>query len=171
MNKTIPDRTFEKYQTIFKEKGFTFQAFLKGKDEIKRFTDFLIKMNSIFLLPQQNEIEVNKYVTKLFDHANNFILMDGHTDIGIISFYANDMVNKTAFVSSIAFLPSYQGKKIGYSFGNFVTEYAIEKGMEYIKCEINMDNVPSLALAKKQLYKIQSETERNTYILIKKLKQ
>jgi ribosomal protein S18 acetylase RimI-like enzyme len=166
----VKNRSFQKYQDILKGKGLELHLLDKVEGSLGRLVNIFIKLDSIYLSTQHQESEIQSYAKKLNDHAYNFVLVDQKEDIGILSFYANDFVHKTAFVSSLGVLPAYQRNNYASILWLFLKELLKELEFSFVKCEINKDNFKSISLVSKFNFTIEIETENNSYIMVREIK-
>ncbi|MEK5174119.1 GNAT family N-acetyltransferase [Heyndrickxia sp. FSL W8-0496] len=160
----------EKYKYVLDKKGIDLILLEKSEKDIERLEQLFIQLDSIFLIPQQQNMPLKIYVEKLINQAFNFVLVESNCDIGLISIYANDFVSKTSFVNAIGILTSHQGKQLASITSEFIIEYSKGVGMEYMKAHINKANYKSLSLVKKFGFKVLSE-ETDKFIVIKDLKE
>lgn len=84
-----------------------------------------------------------KNAYSLFEKINNyaeFIIAYNLDILGYAAMYANDMDNRTAYISLIAVDKTKQGCGIGSSVLQACIGTAYEKGMHIIKLEVKKDN-------------------------------
>lgn len=161
---------FQKYKNILREKDIDFNLLNNETVDLERLVKFFDQIDSQYLLPKDNEIKLQDYLNKILKNAYTFILSEKNTDIGIISLYLNDLRNKIAYCSSMGILPSYRGKNIAPILIDFGIQFSREMGMEYIKAEVEKSNSKMITLFTKYDFEIKDETENNSYIILKELK-
>ena len=79
--------------------------------------------------------DIKYYADKLSNNAYVFVAYSIGVD-GFISFYANDMKNKVAYVSFIAVHENSRNKSVGTSLITACKNKAIKLGMKFIKLEV-----------------------------------
>lgn len=165
----VKNNVFLNYKDKFYKKELNFIQLNNESGELERLFQLIIQIDSEFLFPLDQEEKLKTYCKKLIDNAHNFILSDSECDIGILSIYANDHKNKMAFTSTIGILPSFRGGSIGVSLVKFAIEFAKEEGMEFYKAEVSKKNAKWLAFLQRYKFEIESETENDSYIIVRKL--
>ena len=165
----LKTKSFQTYHQIMKEKDLNLSLLTKTS-ELNRLVEMLIKIESKFLLPRDENISLQLYALKLINKAVTIIVSDKNHDIGLLSFYANDYVGKNAFCSSIGVISSHRGGSIARNLVKFGFDYLYEIGMETIRTEVDKKNLGVVSFLKNFNFHIESETEENTYILVADLK-
>lgn len=161
--------SFQKYKNLLGKMGLDFSLLINDIDGLERLDSFIYKMDSNYLLPSDNDVELKDYSKKLIENAYNFILVEDNNDISILSIYVNDLLTKTAYCSSIGILPTHQGRNIAPILIDFGIQFSKEMGMELIKAEVNKSNSKMITLFTRYDFHISSETEKDSYIIIKEL--
>lgn len=160
----------QKYKDIFQKKNIRFSLLKNDEKDIERLLSLLIKIDSPYLYPKDQNISLQVYSKKLINSAFNFILQYKNSDIGVLSIYANDFINKTAFTSSMGISPSQRGGKIAHLLVKFGIEFSKEIGMDFLRAEVDKENSKMVAFLKRYNFQIESETYRKSYILVNNLK-
>lgn len=160
-------RMFQKYMS---EQQLELILLGKEEEDYRRLHALLIALDSHYLYPRDPEIPLETYLGKLIDKAYNFVLADASGDIGILSLYANDFVNKVAYINAMGIIKSHQRKQIAILLSDFCIEFCQELGMDYLKCEIDKSNVKSLSLVKKYNFEMESEKDANTVIMVRDIR-
>ncbi|WP_100403696.1 GNAT family N-acetyltransferase [Bacillus sp. FJAT-42315] len=159
----------DKYQTTFQRKGLELRMLRREASSVERIVELLKNIESEFLFPTDSEEMLHMYAEKLTEHAYNFVLMKEGLDVGLLSVYANDFTTKTAFCSTIGLLPSYRGGYTIVTFIKFGIEFLQEAGMKFCKAEVSKDNTKWIALLDRYGFRIESETNQNSYIIVRDL--
>ncbi len=167
----IENKTLQKYQRICKEQNIELCLLNRSNTDLKRLTDILLQINSDYLSPYQEGVSFEMYVRKLNDQAYNFVLSHEHKDIGFVSVYANDYINKASYISSMGILSTYQGKKISVLLSEIIIDFTKEKNLKFIKCEVDKNNNKIIGLIEKFGLKKECETDRGTCMMILELKE
>lgn len=90
------------------------------------------------LVPSLTERNVNliQYASKLSKYGKVWYHYDIGKPISIITGYFNDIETQTAYLSMIAVVKEYQGKRLASSLLCEFEDYVIKKNMYYIKLEV-----------------------------------
>ena len=126
----------------------------------------------MMLVPSLSERDVNlaQYAEKLCIHGRVWCHYDMGKPVSIIAGYFNDMTSQTAYLSMLAVAKEYQGKKLASSLLSEVEDYAIQKGMAYVKLEVRKHNTAAQNLYRKFGYEIIDEASETSLYMKKKLK-
>lgn len=165
----VKSEVFQKFQKYFSGKDLSFIMLQRENSEIERLAELLKKIDSEYLYPIEHEYKLNLYCEKLIYNAYNFMLKHKSNDIAVLSIYANNHETKEAFTSTIGILPSYRGGSTAFSLVKFGIKFSKEKGMEVYKAEVSKKNVKWLSFLKRCKFEIESETNNNSYIIVRNL--
>lgn len=126
----------------------------------------------MMLVPSLSERDVNlaQYAEKLRIHGRVWCHYDMGKPVSIIAGYFNDMTSQTAYLSMLAVAKEYQGKKLASSLLSEFEDYAIQKGMAYVKLEVRKHNTAAQNLYRKFGYEIIDEASETSLYMKKKLK-
>lgn len=126
----------------------------------------------MMLVPSLSERDVNmaQYAKKLCIHGRVWCHYDMGKPVSIIAGYFNDMTSQTAYLSMLAVAKEYQGKKLASSLLSEFEDYAIQKGMAYVKLEVRKHNTAAQNLYRKFGYEIIDEASETSLYMKKKLK-
>ena len=86
----------------------------------------------------------SKFIDKLYQHADNYAVVEEDILMGMISFYANDPVKKTAYITEIIVDKPYQGRGIGRKLIDICVGVSVRKGMNKIRLEVKKDNTGAI---------------------------
>lgn len=92
-------------------------------------------------------MDFHGYTEKVFSKALMISANIGCEPIGIIAFYMNDYVSRTAYITQVAVNPLYQGRGIGKLLLSRFLSISKEAGMKTAKLEVKKRNERA-----KQLY-------------------
>ena len=100
------------------------------------------ELDSAFEPPLSSLVDdVPNYAYKLADNAINLAYYDAEMLIGCISFYANDLVTKKAYIAEFAIRKDKQGSGVGSLLLNRALDIAFgEKDMDSVFLEVRKDN-------------------------------
>ena len=126
----------------------------------------------MMLVPSLSERDVNlaQYAEKLCIHGRVWCHYDMGKPVSIIAGYFNDMTSQTAYLSMLAVAKEYQGEKLASSLLSEFEDYAIQKGMAYVKLEVRKHNTAAQNLYRKFGYEIIDEASETSLYMKKKLK-
>ena len=85
------------------------------------------------------------------------------------SFYCNDAVNKTAYLSLIAVLERFEGNGFGEMMLDKVISVSREKGMQTISLEVRKSNIGAVSLYHKKGFVTQKQKDERMLIMSKDL--
>lgn len=161
----VKSESIKSYERIFLRRGASLQLLEKSTNDKERLLRILKAIDSDFIFPTEQKLQLDSYAIKLLNNAYNFILINEEHDIGVISIYANDHTSKIAFASTIGLLPSYRGGSFALYLVKFGLEFCKEVGMVKARAEIRKDNSKWLKFLLRQKFEIESETETSYYII------
>lgn len=126
----------------------------------------------MMLVPSLTERNVNlaQYAEKLCIHGRVWCHYDMGKPVSIIAGYFNDMTSQTAYLSMLAVVKKYQGKRLASSLLSEFEDYAIQNGMAYVKLEVRKHNTAAQSLYRKFGYEIIDEASETSLYMEKKLK-
>jgi len=166
----LKTKSFQSYQQMMNGKNLNF-CLITEKEQVKRLIEIINKIDSIFLHPSDQSISLANYGEKLIEKAITIIVSDESGDVGLISFYANDFLSKTAFCTSLGIISSHRRGDIAKDLIRFALDYIHEVGLEVGKAEVSKHNLGIVRLLRKFHFYIESETANNSYILATKLSE
>ena len=85
--------------------------------------------------------------------------------IGYAAMYANDLQNKTAFITMLAIRPELQGMRIGRRLLLDCEAKALENGMRHIRLEVAKGNDRAIRLYQKCGFQIHDESKSGFYMM------
>jgi len=85
------------------------------------------------------------FAEKLAKYAYVCVVQERKQTCGLLVFYANDDVNKCAYVSLIGVLPQWQGKRVGQQLLDYCFVESSHNGMAKIRLEVDLDNHRAIA--------------------------
>lgn len=120
----------------------------------------------IDLLPTLKDKTFKKILCdKLYKYAQVIAIEYKNDIVGFSAFYANDSIDKIAFLSLIAVLDKYQGKQIGTFLLKKTETFSREKNMKYLKLEVKKNNIKAISFYKKNYYQIIEENNQSFYMI------
>lgn len=85
-------------------------------------------------------LDLKAYAQKLFEFAMVYTLCYENLESGFVAFYANDTVNRTAYLAQIAVKSQFINRGFGYILLLLTIKTSKEKGMETMKLEVDKHN-------------------------------
>lgn len=114
---------------------------INGKiDSYEVLSDLLFKMDSEFLPTAQLGFNLDKYIKKILEFGEVFVCIKEEKTVGLLAVYANDLIEKKAFITSIGVLPQYRGNRLGKKLLDHACSCARERGMISISLEVAKSN-------------------------------
>lgn len=111
---------------------------------------------------------IRKYAKKL--HANATVLAAvGDSLLGLIVFYSNDQITKTAYIPMIAVRPDAQKNKVGTCLLSQCIEKSIQNDMHYLKLEVNRHNEAAIRFYEKNGFEYDSDASELKIFMQRKL--
>lgn len=117
---------------------------------------------------RDNRVEINLFSEKLYNFGCVCVCEEDNITKGFAAFYANDVVQKIAFLSMIAVKKSYRRENIGSKILEFVEKEALQRGMLILKLEVSKENCGAINFYTKHGYSICDETN-DTYYMKKEI--
>jgi len=135
-----------------------------------RVFNLLSKIGNDYIPPlneQVNNMEI--YIQKIVTNADTFIIIDNNCDIGILSIYCNNLLNKKAFITTLGIATNYKGQGIAKKLLLFVIEYVKLNKFEKIALEVNKNNIKAINFYKKSGFSIVTENKNSLFMELKLL--
>lgn len=140
---------------------------IKDQDEIYQL---LNKFDSLFSPSlSENTIDLAQYSKKLMSNAATYIAKENDEVTGFISFYVDDEELNYAYITLLAVLPEYQGRKIAQALLDRCIEEALAMNKKEIKLEVKNNNFPAISFYKKNNFKVVEEASDNNVYMKREL--
>jgi phenylacetate-CoA ligase len=136
---------------------------IKHIDQVKKILeDFSVVLVSLSKGKEYRNIMAEKFI----NHGHIISIAENEKYLGFAAFYANDKINKTAYLSMIAVHPKYQNKNIGSKLLQRIFNISLDNGMQIIKLEVNKDNTKAINFYIKNGFNIFGDSfEENVYMI------
>lgn len=108
--------------------------------------------------------DLYKYSEKLAKYSIFLIAKDDNIIVGFAALYANDMLNRKAYLAQIAVADGYQGKGVGSLLIKSCEKISFEQGMLKIKLEVDNINLGAIEFYKKTGYQLDSRNEVSCFM-------
>lgn len=126
--------------------------------------------NDCFIESTENRVgNLWDYSAKISCYGNTYVVKIKDKTIGIIIFYSNDLISKTAYITMIAVKNEYKGNGIGKKLLKLSEVFAIKFGMKYIKLEVHKENISAIRFYEKSGYSYLDIASDTTIFLQKEL--
>ncbi|MBQ8261306.1 MAG: GNAT family N-acetyltransferase [Lachnospiraceae bacterium] len=106
-----------------------------------------------------SEAQIEQLAHRYANNGEFYLLKEGQTEIGFVSFYCNDLIKKISFISMIVVKKERQGKSYGNELIKIVENVSIMNGMTKVRLEVDIQNERALKFYQKKGFKIVEEKE------------
>lgn len=138
-----------------------------GKEEIKKI---LLEFETCFVPPiSSRNIDLDLYSEKLYNNAIFILEKDNEKNIGFISMYVNDEINKIAYLIFLAIHEKYRKLGLGKELITKAEKTAIDSGMKKMKLEVRKLNINAIRFYERNGYKYISDASETSIYMIKDL--
>jgi len=107
---------------------------------------FLEKVDHSFRPTLSSRIEFRSFAVKVLSKGVVLKVVDEDKVVAVTIFYANDQVEKTAYLSVVAVLDECRGRGIGKRLVAEVIQMSRSRGMRRITVQMNPENEAAVAL-------------------------
>jgi ribosomal protein S18 acetylase RimI-like enzyme len=140
--------------------------------EMKSLNDIIFSI-SFFKEIYHNSIlakvhNVKEYANKLFNNATVFAAVN-ESILGLIVFYANDLMTRTAYIAIIAVHPESQNSHIGFNLLDKCIEISKDNNMSSIKLEVKKQNENAISFYKKNGFDYCGEASQDSIFMSKEI--
>lgn len=125
-----------------------------NQSNIQEVIKFLNLIDSSFIIPLSNKIDIEYYVKKIIDKGVIFAYKDGERIVGIALCYINNFTDKRAYISCLGVSEDYKNKGIATKLINTIKRYCIQQGFETIYLNTHKDNYIAIKLYKKHGFNV-----------------
>ena len=140
---------------------------LRKVTDIEEIEFVLNEFSSVLPSIISGRINIKEYSRKLKQLAYVCVLENSDEIQGFASFYTNDILTKTAYISMIAVKEKYRGAKVGSKILMHIEQISIANGMEYLKLEVAAENSGAIKFYKKHGYEVYKEDISSFYMMKK----
>lgn len=123
--------------------------------EKQKIKEFILKIDKLFPAPLSKKVNINEYCGKILNKG--IVIVAKNIDnqiVGILTGYANDEINKLAYISILCTLPEYQNQHIGTHLLNIFTNIVKENGIKKIFLHTHKENENAISFYKKNNFMI-----------------
>lgn len=140
--------------------------FFKVNDSSEIYT-LLCQFQTVFPHLSEKIESLEVYAEKLSRCALCYKCVLEKKAVGILIFYANDLITRTAYISLIGILPEWQGKGLGQNLLDYCIAVSLTQGMKILQLEVDDDNTVAIRFYQKHGFIIQKNKSTNSKLLSK----
>lgn len=107
----------------------------------------------------------NEFAQKLEAFADVYVLCVDGKNAGMIAFYSNDEIGKTAYITLIGVKKNFRNLGLGKQLLKFCESVSIEKGFTKIKLEVNKLNETAIRFYIRNGFSQISQDEKSLYMM------
>ncbi len=115
-------------------------------------------------------VDLALYAKKLVSKGYVYVILKDAKPQGFVTFYSNDSVSKTGYLSQLAIKPDCLVKGAGYNLLKLFEKVSCENGMEKLKLEVYDSNVHAINFYKKNGYKVVEKASDKSSYMMKRIK-
>lgn len=134
-------------------KDIVFKRLINNEEQRKRLKEFLYTINHYFYIPLDNKVNFNDYATKVLSRGIVLYAECNKNIIGILLGYANDMIEKKAYISTFGILDNHKSQGIGRRLLLEFKRVAIHNGMKRLALYTHKTNQDALRFYKNNGFK------------------
>jgi ribosomal-protein-alanine N-acetyltransferase len=113
-----------------------------------------------FLPALSTRVELEAYAAKIAQFAERTEAWSGMELAGLVAAYANDPERRTAFITSVSVLPTWQGQGLGSRLLLACIERVRGLGFEGIELEVDGRNTAAMQLYRKHGFVVQASHDQ-----------
>jgi ribosomal protein S18 acetylase RimI-like enzyme len=110
---------------------------------------FMILKASIYDKTIFDNNNLKNYVDKIYNNGNAFVIKCDTKIIGLVAFYANDMIKKYAFITMIVIREDWQKHGFGKKLIELVKKESVSGGMTTLGLWVHKENLNARSFYKK----------------------
>lgn len=99
----------------------------------------------------------DQFIEKLFQYAENYALVEDEVLMGMISFYANDIIREKAYITEIIVDQQFQRMGIGKKLIDICISESKKKGMNGIRLEVKKNNQGAIKFYERMGFRYESD--------------
>ncbi|SFC56844.1 Acetyltransferase (GNAT) domain-containing protein [Alkalibacterium subtropicum] len=138
--------------------------------DVDTMYQLLIKFDTVFSPSLSEKARgLKDYAEKLVNNAVTYAAIKDCEVVGFISFYLGDEKQAYAYITLLAVVPEYQGRKNAQALFDRCIEKIREVKINTVELEVEKNNVSAISFYKKNDFKIIEETSDNNFYMQKQL--
>lgn len=137
-----------------------------NKADTAQVTAHLQACDHVFTPPLSNRVNIDNYASKIAGRAQRFEAWINCKLVGLLAVYCNDLEQRTAFITSVSVLPTWQGRGIASRLMTICIGYMHNLGFKRIELEVEGSNTAAVMLYMKHGFaKYSSNNQAKNMIL------
>lgn len=124
-----------------------------GEQNLKNLESDLLQLlqslNEIYIPAICSLVSLEEYAQKLTKYAEIYFAKFEENNIGLLALYNNDLLTRTAYISSIGVLSSFHGRGIGRMLIARAFASCQKSGMTNIRLEVSKENIDAICFYQK----------------------
>lgn len=114
-----------------------------SEDEIYQH---LLKCSDYFLPPLAETVDIKSYAKKIFENAITFEAWVQKDLIGMVAAYINDEQDRTAYITNVSVVNSFNGKHVASGLLKNCIRYSADKKFSEIRLKVFSNNFRAIQL-------------------------
>lgn len=131
-----------------------------------RMYDFLLRCDPIFKPRISSKKNLYSYARKLSNKSVQFGYYVDNDLVGFLAIYANDKINRTAFLPILAVMIEYQRMGIATNLLENAIYYLKKIDFKSLKLEVNKNNIAAINLYKKRDFILESSMDDSCFMIL-----
>lgn len=131
--------------------------------EFKDFTimrRLLYQIDKTFPIPLSKKIDLDVLADKFLKKGYVYMALNGGLPVGMVGFYANNMVGRRAYISVVGVIEEYQHQGIAKKMVNESLAVCKEKGMTSCFLYTHKSNIGAIAMYQKLGFVAEEDPDR-----------
>lgn len=148
--------------------NFKYQLMSKNKFDKGGLKKFIMEVNFDLPIPITDKIDIDVFLDKIRNFGEAYCVYDQEKIIGCAFFYANDKINKQAFLTLFAVKREYRNCGIGSILLEHMIDYCDGLGFEYLQLYTHKTNKKARSFySRKYFYEIDCDRENDVKLELK----
>lgn len=144
--------------------------FAQNQSSKEDILEHLLECDQSFVPPLSNRVELSEYALKLFRNAERFEAWYMNKLIALVAVYANNLADKTAFITSVSVMPDHMGKGLADKLLRTSFKQLKAKSFQKVFLEVSPFNEKALNLYKKLGFLFFKKKDENNLVFVYNLK-
>ncbi len=128
--------------------------------DLNKLFNYLTKIDKYMTTPLSLRINLKDFAEKVLIYGNVLTVEKNDEIVSALLFYANDTVEKNAYITLLGTLPEYRGEGHAKSLMSIMEEKASLNGMKKVHLDTDIINTKAIAFYSKMGYKVESVNEK-----------
>ena len=142
----------------------------KKIDTLEKLLQILLKYDDSATRTISSRVaDMKGYAEKLFCFAWNYEVCDENDTVGFFSFYANDKIEKTAYLTIIAVDAEFRNCGVGSKILWYMQHICRENEMQRIRLEVDTKNQSAVCFYKKNGFKQVTDASADSFFMEKEI--